>query len=202
LVAEYYDRQGFPIPAVDGVEPALVWARMFEDPNYRRVALDELPDGSLLSTAWLGLYYGFGGQPYIFETMRFKEERGGRRDRPPFPERVEGGGAEQLRYTREEEALAAHHEIVRRLRIRLGHGWRGRRSRGSSGKRSRAARPASARRIRPPSSSGSQAITRRPTSSSAAGASPSSHSASPSAGSAAGWRKFALDDTPVRAYRH
>jgi hypothetical protein len=28
---------------------------------------------------------------------------------------------EQLRYTTEEEALAAHHEIVRRLRITDGH---------------------------------------------------------------------------------
>jgi hypothetical protein len=28
---------------------------------------------------------------------------------------------EQLRYTTEEEALAAHHEIVRRFRVRLGH---------------------------------------------------------------------------------
>lgn len=126
-VIRYYDRQGFPIPARDGVEPTLVWAQMRErdDPI---VAVDQLPDGSRLSTVWLGLDHGFGGRPLIFETMRFAGETHlvlgtechASLDFPdPFGEL--GDMTEQLRYTTEEEALAAHHEIVRRIVIREGH---------------------------------------------------------------------------------
>jgi len=126
---QYYDRQGFPIPTVDGEEPTLVWARMTQDGDYKRVAWDELPDGSHLSTVWLGLDHSFAGKPLIFETMRFSKEThestmfaGARfRDELSFTDPVDGEETTQLRYTTEEEALAAHHEIVRRLRIREGH---------------------------------------------------------------------------------
>jgi hypothetical protein len=116
----YYDRQGFPIPAVDGVEPTLVWARLHADTAYRRVALDELPDGSVLSTVWLGLDHGFGGPPLIFETMRFSPASPDRLEFPdPFGE--PGETIDQLRYPTEEDALASHHEIVRRIRVHEGH---------------------------------------------------------------------------------
>ena len=130
----YYDRAGFPIGA-DGPAPAfLVWAQLMERPEYQRVALDELPDGSHLSTAWLGLDHAHGfGPPLIFETMRFAGTRevmvmpGSGREvpyRPPLPFPVPGGEPDEetegLRYTTEEEALAAHHEIRRRLVLRLG----------------------------------------------------------------------------------
>ncbi|HMB37406.1 MAG TPA: hypothetical protein VKV41_25390 [Methylomirabilota bacterium] len=125
----YYDRQGFPIPAVDGVEPTLVWARMAQDVDYKRVAWDELPDGSYLSTVWLGLDHAFAGPPLIFETMRFSKETHESamfpamrfRDELSFTDPVDGGETTQLRYRTEEEALASHHEIVRRIRIREGH---------------------------------------------------------------------------------
>lgn len=126
----YFDRQGFPIPTVDGVEPTLVWARMMDAVD-RTVARDDLPDGSYLSTVWLGLDHGFGGPPLIFETMRFSaavEESTmfkGRTYRPsmefPDPFGAEGETTDQLRYTTEEEALATHHAIVRRIRIREGN---------------------------------------------------------------------------------
>jgi hypothetical protein len=143
----YYDRQGFPIPGEPDVAasepgwmlPALQWAKLHQDIEYRRVAYDDLPDGSYLSTVWLGLDHNHGlGPPLIFETMRFA---GGESEstvpRPfgdgestfiyhaemDFPDIFGGEGetTSQLRYTTEEEALAAHHEIVRRLRIREGH---------------------------------------------------------------------------------
>jgi hypothetical protein len=132
----YFDRQGFPIPTVDGVEPVLVWARMREEDD-AIVAVDELPDRSRLSTVWLGLDHGFGGRPLIFETMRFSAEsveltfgRAGRREHTvrcspsmEFPDLFgePGDTTDQLRYTTEEEALAAHHEIVRRIVVREGH---------------------------------------------------------------------------------
>ena len=124
----YYDRQGFPIPARDGVEPTLVWARMKQEQDYARLGWDELPDGSYLSTVWLGLDHSFVGPPLIFETMRFAAETEELRMLPgrpvhpslDFPDPRDGEETDQLRYTTEEEALASHHEIVRRLRIRLG----------------------------------------------------------------------------------
>ena len=143
----YYDRQGFPIPA-DPDEastepgwmlPVLQWAKLKQDREYSRVAYDDLPDGSYLSTVWLGLDHSHGmGPPLIFETMRFAgEESEATVPRPlrdglftmtyheslEFPDifDAEGGTTEQLRYMTEEEALAAHHEIVRRIVLREGH---------------------------------------------------------------------------------
>jgi hypothetical protein len=132
----YFDRQGFPIPARDGVEPTLVWAQMREHDD-AIVAVDPLPDGSRLSTVWLGLDHGFSGPPLIFETMRFSAESEeitlvgpGVREHTvrcspsmefPDPFGEPGDTTDQLRYTTEEEALAAHHEIVRRIVVREGH---------------------------------------------------------------------------------
>ncbi len=129
----YYDKEGFPIPSDGEVPDVIVYARMREttDPV---LAHDELPDGSWLSTVWLGLDHQYGvGAPLIFETMRFAATSktfvmpGSGREvpyRPPvdFPDPFgePGKEAEQLRYTTAEEALAAHHEILRRLRLRLG----------------------------------------------------------------------------------
>lgn len=128
----YYDRAGFAIGADGSLPAAIRWAQLSEQPEYQRVALDDLPDGSELSTVWLGLDHSHGfGQPLIFETMRFSAsvetvmlaERP-RPYHPPLPFPVPGGEpdeeTEQLRYTTEEEALAAHHEIRRRLVLRLG----------------------------------------------------------------------------------
>jgi hypothetical protein len=120
----YYDRQGFALPGDGDMPPPLVWARLLEhDPDYRTVARDELPDGSLLSTVWLGLDHAHGfGAPLIFETMRFAAEDPQRPNLEfPDPHGKPDETTEQLRYTTEEEALAAHHEIVRRFRVRLGH---------------------------------------------------------------------------------
>ena len=136
LIPLYFDRHGFPIPGNGTVESAtLAWKRMKETDD-SRLAWDELPDGSYLSTVWLGLDHNYvWGPPLIFETMRFCDDKdvdwiegpdGTRRmttgHKPhDFPDPVTGELVEQLRYTTEEEALAAHHEIVRRLRLREGH---------------------------------------------------------------------------------
>jgi hypothetical protein len=58
----YYDRQGKPI---DG---ALEWGARLRGP--KRVAETTLPDGTWISTVWLGLDHAWGGgPPLIFETM-------------------------------------------------------------------------------------------------------------------------------------
>jgi hypothetical protein len=125
--ANYYDRQGFPIPGDQGDEwvgsATRKWAALMVDRDYIVVAQDELPDGSMLSTVWLGLDHGWFGPPLFFETMRFKNTAPDDSETWDFPNIFGEPGEEisQDRYPSEEEALAAHHEIVRRLRIREGH---------------------------------------------------------------------------------
>jgi len=126
----FFDRQGFPIPADGDTPPVLRMAQLMEQPGYRCVALDEFPDGSYLDTSWLGLDHGFFGPPLLFETMYFTGELetivlpGGAEiaSSPaaafPDPEGELGAVTEQLRYRTEEEALAMHHEIARRIRKR------------------------------------------------------------------------------------
>jgi hypothetical protein len=127
----YFDRQGFPIPSDGENGPTLVWAQMMAaDPLIRNVAQSDFPDGSLLSTVWLGLDHAFGGRPLFFETMYFSGAvetmtlpGGGEQDFRPTLEFPDPCGEqdemiEQLRYGSEEEALAAHREITRRLRKR------------------------------------------------------------------------------------
>ena len=65
--SSYYDKDGIPIT------DTLVWARKFEDKEYRRIAEATLPDGKWVSTVWLGLDHNYGGNgpPLIFETMVF-----------------------------------------------------------------------------------------------------------------------------------
>jgi len=137
LAPRFYDRQGFPIPGDEaaGIEPCIAWAIRFEGEG-NSIAWDELPDGSHLSTVWLGIDHSFlMGPPQLFETMRFTADAtvvriigpsGAPRDIEgreslEFPDPIDGEMTTGLRYATEEEALAAHHEIVRRFRIREGH---------------------------------------------------------------------------------
>lgn len=66
----FWDKDGASI------EDTLVWARKFEDLDYKRVARTVLGDGRLVSTVWLGVdqSYGRAAQPLIFETMAFAAE--------------------------------------------------------------------------------------------------------------------------------
>jgi hypothetical protein len=66
----YYDKDTTPIELMD-------WAHKFEDTEYKRVAETTLPDGTYISTVWLGLDHQFGdGPPLIFETMVFDASMG------------------------------------------------------------------------------------------------------------------------------
>lgn len=65
-----------PVPVYDIVE----WAQWFENAQRKRltvVAQDTLPDGTFISTVFLGLDHNFWaeGPPILFETMAF-EKRG------------------------------------------------------------------------------------------------------------------------------
>jgi len=77
----------------------LEWSAKFNDMDYKRVALDELPNGYRVSTVWLGLDHSFGGAtPLIFETMVFP---------------ADGWGDEDCaRYSTEAEAIDGHAAMV------------------------------------------------------------------------------------------
>lgn len=94
-MAEYYDRQGNPLPDM------LDWAKRVEDKKNKVVKQESVGD-YWVSTVWLGLNHQFGnGPPLIFETMVFR------------------GNWSDLyceRYSTEEQAMKGHIEIVRKLR--------------------------------------------------------------------------------------
>lgn len=86
----YFDREGQPITLRR-------WTELFEDTDYRRVALTE-GRGWSVSTVWLGIDMGWGqrDRPVIFESMVF----GG-----PLAD-------EMIRYADEADAHAGHEVLV------------------------------------------------------------------------------------------
>jgi hypothetical protein len=98
----YYDRQGNRLTLME-------WAKRYEGKTgdamtaEKRVAETTLPDGTWVSTVWLGLDHSFGeGPPLIFETMVFPSKDG------PLNE------LDCDRYSTEAEALAGHAAMVER----------------------------------------------------------------------------------------
>lgn len=97
-----YDRAGNPIDHER-------FSELIRDDAYRRVALDDV-GGVRVSTIWLGVDHGYRGNdddaPVIFETMVYAVDDAG----------FTRFGEWQRRYHTESEALAAHTELVRRMR--------------------------------------------------------------------------------------
>ena len=87
----FYNRQG-------GQVNLFAWAAQFD--HDRRVAEDTLPDGTYISTVFLGLDHQFGeGPPLIFETMVFSSED-------------DSNELDVDRYSTETEAQAGHVVMV------------------------------------------------------------------------------------------
>jgi hypothetical protein len=95
----WYDKKG---RAIDMAEAS----RLLEDPNYKGVKEDTLPNGKWVSTVWIGLDHQFGnGPPLIFETMVFSKK----------------GNWQELdrdRYSTQEDALKGHKRMVRTWKAR------------------------------------------------------------------------------------
>lgn len=105
----YYDKHGEPIDDV------ILWARLFEDMEYRRVAMDWV--GELwVSTVWLGLDHNMWleGPPLIFETMIFEDNK----KYMPLDGKhfTRMNGIDQLRYSTLEQAENGHREVVQWLK--------------------------------------------------------------------------------------
>ena len=95
----YFDKDGTPI------SDTLKWAKLFDNPDYKRVAKTTLPNGRFVSTVWLGLNHQFGdGPPLLFETM-------------VFPNDKDFGELDSERYSTESEARAGHQAMVDKWRI-------------------------------------------------------------------------------------
>lgn len=91
----HWDKDGRPIPLLE-------WARLIEDPRYRRVGFDTVKYGFRVSTVWLGIDYGFGVRRLIFETMVF----------PPHDTR----SLYCKRYSTQKEAIEGHARIATKLK--------------------------------------------------------------------------------------
>ena len=88
----HYDREGKAITTEE-------WAALWEDKDYQQVLQTHLPDGTHISTVWLGIDHNYGsGPPIIFETMIFS----------PDEEQDE----QQWRYATEAEARRGHWHAV------------------------------------------------------------------------------------------
>lgn len=100
-MSSYFDKQGNPLELME-------WARLFSQPDYRRVALTTLRDGTKISTVWLGLNHAWGGgMPLIFETMVFLKDS-------------KGDDKDQARYSTLAEAEAGHARMVEHWRKQTG----------------------------------------------------------------------------------
>lgn len=103
----FWDRQGQPIEGGEG-SGVLIWAKMFEDSEYRIVAVDQdAPDTPMVSTIWQGLDLNHSLNPFaipaIFETVHMHAEKPG--DDATIDDRI---------FTpTEESALDAHAEFCR-----------------------------------------------------------------------------------------
>lgn len=65
----YFDKNGKPITLER-------WAKLLEDPTYKIIKQEVLPNGMFVSTVWLGLNHSFfeNISPLMFETMVFQKK--------------------------------------------------------------------------------------------------------------------------------
>lgn len=91
-MSTYYDKEGQQIDRAK-------WAALFSNKEYVRVALSDSEDGNTrVSTIWLGLDHGFGGERQIFETMVFQGD--------------DEDDIDMQRYATISEALEGHAEMA------------------------------------------------------------------------------------------
>lgn len=102
----YYARDGTPL------EDVIAWGKLFENPEYKRVASTTLKDGKWVSTVWLGMDYNmFGeGPPLIFETMVFSADK----EYNLLFNRSFRHELDCDRYSTEREALEGHAAMVKK----------------------------------------------------------------------------------------
>ncbi len=90
-----FDKEGKPINLME-------WAKLCEDPTYRRIEKTTLSNGKWISTVWLGLNHNYGrGKPLIFETMVFLNKE-------------DFGEIDMERYSTLKEAQRGHKRMIKK----------------------------------------------------------------------------------------
>jgi hypothetical protein len=107
MFMRFYRPDGSPYP--DGEEGLQEWARDFANDELRILRQDRLPDGSRVSTVWLGLDHAPNlldplHTPLIFETMAFDKH---------------GHILDTLRYPSPSDAITGHLQALARLHLRI-----------------------------------------------------------------------------------
>ena len=99
-MSSFYDRKGKPIDVT-------TWSKGFENNGRDKlVRRDDLANGIVISTVWLGIDHNFGvGPPLIFESMIFSDKR----DTPKAE-------LDCIRYSTEKQAIAGHKRLVEKWR--------------------------------------------------------------------------------------
>ena len=93
MTIKWYDKEGKLLDSLKA-------SRLLGDRSYKCVSRDELPDGTIVSTIWLGSNHQYGeGPPLIFETM-------------VFPSDKDFGDLDCERYSTLEEAHKGHKQMV------------------------------------------------------------------------------------------
>jgi len=92
---EYYNMDGTEFKG-----DTVAWGKEFEKID-RKIALDKLPNGKIVSTVFLSIDHNFSGQgkPLLFETM-------------VFPNDKDMGDLDCDRYPTKEDALVGHKKMV------------------------------------------------------------------------------------------
>lgn len=94
----YFDKNGVSITMHE-------MAALRASEEYSVIRKTVLPNGSLVSTVWLGIDHGYNSPvPIVFETMSFKRGDNGE---------IDWGGVHSNRYATEEEAIKGHEHIVK-----------------------------------------------------------------------------------------
>lgn len=90
-VTKFFDRKGEKISTLE-------WAMKYEDFSYRQVARDNLPNGFVISTIWVGFDFteDHTVPPLIFETMIKKPD----------------GKRTHIKYSEEQDAEYGHRAAV------------------------------------------------------------------------------------------
>lgn len=104
-MALYYKKDGSPYRGTDR-EVLAAFAKDFEDTPSRIVGREELDNGLLVSTVWMGIDHNWGcnNRPLIFESMVFLQNH-------------RGGELDVWRYSTWEEAFRGHKMLVKKYRF-------------------------------------------------------------------------------------
>ncbi len=111
----YIIKHGKPVPVRDTIVDFIAWSMWMADPanvSERQIALDQLPDGTMVSTVFLGIDHNVSNiinpgssPPILYETMIFV---GKNTQHQQYDHELQ-------RYATKEEALLGHQNMLGKM---------------------------------------------------------------------------------------